>query len=365
MSRRHVPHFTLAVVGVLTLGALALSVHTDKTAPLVTSTGHPTKGNPFGAPSYGFGGYTLYRITTEIGAEWRVPAINAHSPDGDASTWLGVEDENRQFIQVGTTENQRAGVAMYGIFWSDVDVDFEPQQLLEVAPGDLIKFTMQQTPNGWRLNYDDLTNATPGNIFVSYAKGAHFNLGQWIQEDPTGGGLSLHIAYPSMQAPTFSHMTLNSAAPSIVVESGQVLSTKSGVHLVPTPVTRSRFTFHRATGAARQYLDDAFAYNASLYPLQVDLFYKRAPSDATVQRLATTLSTLRRKVMSQTWPIDLRTLMNEDAQEMTGYLKLYNQFPTSPQRLNPKYWIRDKTLNVPFSRLVDRIHHLLGLPVPQ
>ncbi len=365
MSRRHVPHLTLFVVGALTLGALALSVHTDHAATVATSTHHPSKGNPFGAASYGFSGYTLYRFTTEIGAEWRVPAIDTDSSDGNASTWIGVEDEDRQFIQLGTTENKVDGVAMYAIFWSDVTVDFHPQQLLDVAPGDLISFTMHQTDGGWRLSFDDLSDATPETITVPYARGALFNLGQWIQEDPTFDGLAHHLPYPSMQAPTFSHMTLDSTVPTIHGSNGQVLSTASGVHLVPTPVTDNHFTFHNATGAARQYLNDVFPYDRALYPLQVDLFFKEVPSDAVVHRLGTTLSTLQQKLMTQTWPTDLRATIKDDATQMSGYLKLYNEFATSPQRTSTKYWARDKTLNVPFSRLADRIHHLLGLPPPQ
>jgi hypothetical protein len=366
MSRHHVPHLTLAVVGVLTLGALALSVHTDRAATIATSATHRSnKGNPFGGASYGFGGYTLYRFTSEIGAEWRVPAINEHSRDGDASTWIAVEDLKRQFIQIGTTENEMGGVATYGIFYSDDQWHFQPQQVLSVAPGDLIKFTMRQTKNGWSLIYDDVSTGTPGSVFTPYGKGESFNLGQWIQEDPTVGGLSQHLPYPSMQDPTFSHLTLDLTTPTLPVADGQVLSTVSGVHLVPTSVTGNQFTFHDATGAARQYLNDTFAYDEALYPLQVDLFYKEAPNDASVQHLASTLSTLKQKLSAQTWPRNLRSAINDDTTQMSGYLQLYNEFPTSPLRRSTKFWARDRTLNAPFSRLADRIHHLLGLPPPQ
>jgi hypothetical protein len=366
MSRRHVPHLTLAVVGVLTLAALALSVQTDNAATVATSTTHrSSKGNPFGGASYGFGGYTLYRFTSEIGAEWRVPAITEHSRDGDASTWIAVEDLKRQFIQIGTTENKMGGVATYGVFYSDDQWHFQPQQILSVAPGDLIKFSMHQTKNGWKLTYDDVSTGTPGSVFTPYGKGQHFNLGQWIQEDPTVGGLSQHLPYPSMQEPTFSHLTFNLTAPTLPESSAQVLSTVSDVHLVPTSVTANQFTFHDATGAARQYLNDTFPYDEALYPLQVDLFYKEAPSEATVRRLASTLSTLMEKLKTQTWPANLQAAMKDDTTQMSGYLKLYDEFPTSPQRRSPKYWDRDRALNAPFSRLADRIHHLLGLPPPE
>ncbi len=289
MSRRHVPHLTLAVVGIVTLGAIALSLHTDKAAPLTTSTHAPSKTNPYGGAAYGFGGYTLYRFTSEIGAEWRVPAINSHSPDGDASTWIGVEDANRQFIQLGTTEDKVNGVTTYGVFWSDVTVNFNPQQLLNVAPGDLIRFTMRQTTGGWRLSFDDVSDATPETITVPYARGASFNLGQWIQEDPTEGGLSQHLPYPSMQAPTFSHLTLDASVPKVHASVTRKCSPRpSGVHLVPTRRHTISSPSSNATGAARQYLNDVFAYDVALYPLQVDVFLKESPNAATLARLETT-----------------------------------------------------------------------------
>jgi hypothetical protein len=363
MSRRHVPHLTLAVVGIVTLGAIALSVHTDKVAHIASPTHSPSKGNPYGGASYGFGGYTLYRFTSEIGAEWRVPAINEHSPDGDASTWIGVEDVHRQFIQLGTTEDKANGVTMYGVFWSDVSVNFNPQQLLNVAPGDLIKFTMHQTSAGWRLSFDDISDATPESITVPYAKGASFNLGQWIQEDPTEGGLSQHLPYPSMQAPTFSHLTLDASVPTIREASGQVLSTVSGVHLVPTLPRHNQFTFHDATGAARQYLNDVFAYDVALYPLQVDVFDKTSPSTVTLAKLESTITKLRNQWQTQTWPANVRGAIQDDVNEMSEYLTLYREFPTSPKK-DPMFAARFNALNAENSLLSRRVHHLLGLPPP-
>jgi hypothetical protein len=363
MSRRHVPHLTLAVVGIVTLGAIAVSVHTDKAANVVSSTHSPNKTNPYGGAAYGFGGYTLYRFTSEIGAEWRVPAINTHSPDGDASTWIGVEDGDRQFIQLGTTEDKTNGVTMYGVFWSDVTVNFNPQQLLNVAPGDLIKFTMHQSTGGWRLSFDDVSNGTPETITVPYARGATFNLGQWIQEDPTEGGLSQHLPYPSMQAPTFRDLTLDTSVPKVQENDAQVLSTVRGVHLVPTLPAHNQFTFHNATGAARQYLNDVFGYDVALYPLQVAVFDKQPPSAATLAHLEASIKKLREKWQTQTWPANLRGPLQDDVNEMSEYLTLYKEFPTKPKK-NSMFAARYNSLNAQNSLLSRRVHHLLGLPPP-
>ena len=122
------------MVGVLTIGAIALSVNTDKAAP-VASGHHPAPngpGNPYGAPEYGFGGYTSARLTIEIGAQWRVPRLSPHSSEGSATTWIAVQNSLRQFIQLGTFELMNNGVSQYQIFWSDVTVNFHPQNLLRV-----------------------------------------------------------------------------------------------------------------------------------------------------------------------------------------------------------------------------------------
>jgi hypothetical protein len=365
MSRRHVPHLSLAIVGILTLGAIAISVNTDKAANITApGTPNPNKGNPYGAPGYAFGGYSIYRPTTEIGAEWRVPAINAQSSDGDASTWIAAEDEDRQFIQLGTTEDKRNGVSVYAIFWSDVTVNFQPQQLLNVAPGDLITFSMRQVSSGWRLRFDDLTDATPETVTIPYARGTHFNLGQWLQEDPTIGGLTQHLPYPSMQVPSFTHLTLNNSAPSIHEDDGQVLSTVSGVQLEPTKAVHDQFSFRNATGPARQYLQDVFAFNVALYPFQVDLFYNESPDSFTMEDLVTTLTSLRKELATQTWPKVATSAIKDDVQELTRYLKLYRNYPRLPTPPNARILAQLTALNAQNVPIAKEVRHLLGLPPP-
>jgi hypothetical protein len=201
MSRRSLPYLFLAVLAVLSLAAITLSVKTDKAAHILTR--QPSRANPYGAASYGFGGYTVNRLTTEIGAQWRVPAINPRSGNGNATTWIAVEDFQRQFIQLGTNENKNDGTSQYSIFWSDVAVNFHPQQLLEVAPGDLIRFKMVQVPRGWRLSFDDVTDSTPETITVPYGRGSSYFTAQWIQEDPTFNGLTTHLPYPTVASRTW------------------------------------------------------------------------------------------------------------------------------------------------------------------
>jgi hypothetical protein len=332
MSRRLVPYLLLAGLGVLSLAAITVSVRTDKAARIATSSTH--RGNPFGAPEYGFGGYSVSELTTQIGAQWRVPAIEQESGDGNASTWIAVQNSSRQFIQIGTTENKVDGVAMYAIFWSDVAVSFHPQQLLDVAPGDLIRFKMVQAPRGWRLSFDDLTQNTPETITVPYAPGSSFFSAQWLQEDPTIGGLANHLPYPSIGRPTFSHLMVNGSAPTLHEVDGQALSTADGVFLVPTLPRDDQFTFTNAKGPARQYLSDVFAYNASLYPYQVDSYYNEPPSKRVLFHIRATLATLQTNLRTQTWPTHLQKAVNGDSKLVADYVKEFNAIPPAPARLS-------------------------------
>ncbi len=365
MSRRLVPLLTLTVLGVLTLAALTLSVNTDKAAHIVTSY-HRAKphypGNPYGAPEYGFGGYSSNRLTTEIGAQWRVPKISPQSSEGNATTWIAVQNDLRQFIQLGTFENKTNGVAQYQIFWSDVTVSFHPQQLLEVNAGDLINFKMVQSSRGWRLSFDDLTETTHETITIPYARGSVFMSAQWIQEDPTIGGLSTHLPYPSIAAPTFAHMTLDNRSPQLARNDGQVLSTADGVFLVPSLVHRDQFTFTNATGPARQYLQDVFAFNAALYPLQIDVFYNRSPSKAVLRHIQATLTTLDVKLKTQTWPTNLLTSVKGDATAVDAYVKLFGHFTVSPKPMSETELQQLETIPLHYDPVIDQLRFQLGLP---
>jgi Peptidase A4 family len=362
MSRRLFPFMTLAMVVVLSVGAIALSIDTDGTTlSLTIHLNH--RGNPYGAASYGFGGYTLEQPATEIGAEWRVPIIGPHSIGGDASTWIAVQNDERQFIQFGTTENSyQNATPLYGIFWSDVAVNFHPQQLLYVAPGDLIKFTMVQVARGWRLRFDDLTTGTPETITVPYGQGSTFDSAQWIQEDPTINGLSTHIPYPTISLTTFSHLTLNATTPDLQAFDGQVLSTADGVYIIPTLPRHDQFTFRNATGPARQYLNDIFAYVAALNPFEVDQFYDRPVSALDLRHIRATLTALELKLTTQTWPPKLVNAVKGDAKYVADLENEFDTFPAAPIRISPKQLAGDHATDERDAHFAFTLRHDLGLP---
>jgi hypothetical protein len=364
MSRRSVPLLTLAIVGVLTIGAIALSVNTDKAAPIAIGH-HPapnSPGNPYGAPEYGFGGYTSARLTIEIGAQWRVPRLSPQSSEGSATTWIAVQNSLRQFIQLGTFEYKNNGVSRYQIFWSDVTVNFHPQNLLAVDAGDQIAFKMVQSARGWRLSFDDHTDHESETVTIPYARGSDFSSAQWIQEDPTINGLSTHLPYPSITAPTFSDLTLNNKPPQLARDDGQVLSTADNVFLVPTLVTHDQFTFRNATGPTRQYLQDVFAFNAAMYPLQIDLFTNHSPSRVVRGHLNATLATLETKLTTQTWPANLKSEVKGDVEAVAAYAKLFKHFTLAPRALSADELQRLDSIPLTYDTVIDKLRFKLGLP---
>ena len=353
MSRRSIPLVMLATLTVLTVVALVVSVS--------QSAGHQ---NPFGAPLYGFGGYRIHQPTTEIGAQWRVPAIDPSSPPHSAaSTWIAVANSQRQFIQVGTVEITYGAIAEYAVFWSDVKVGFHPQFVGIAHSGNLIKFKMVQTSRGWRLDFNNVTiHAYPRTIVVPYGQGSTFDSAQWIQEDPTEGDVSDHVPYPTMVAPTFRHVTLNGATPRLREKDGLVLATANGVILVPTPVHHGQFTLTGATGPARQYLTDFFAYDVALYPFQLDTFHSRSPSKAVLRRIRTTLSTIGTELRTQTWPATEMSAVKGDERYVSDYQKLFAHYSVAPAPLNAAELTALRSDNRRDKRYVIRIRHALGLP---
>jgi hypothetical protein len=346
----------LLVLGLLTLLALEISLYPN------SRSSSPLPNQSYGAPSYGFGGYELIRPTTEVGAQWRVPKIAAQSGDGNASTWIAAQSESQQFIQLGTTENKVDAVSQYEIFWSDVAVSFHPQQLLEVNPGDLIKFTMNQTSGGWRLHYYDVTQKVPETVTIPYARGSSFNSAQWYQEDPTVGGLTVHLTYPSVSLTTFRHMSVDGAKPQLSADDRSVLSTADGVYLIPSGVTQDHFTYANATGPARQYLSDVFAYNAALYPFQVDMFYKRSPTSTVMSHLRSALATLGTKLKTQHWPPSLTSAVKGDQKLIAAYAKLFQTFPTAPKPLSESALARLSIVTRDNYLYSDVLREQLGLP---
>ena len=339
----------LTTLVILTVWAMALSLNASSASPV-------------GGAQFGFGGYRIQAHTTEIGAQWSVPTILGGSNTGGASTWIAAQNDQRQFIQIGTLENALGDQAVYSVFWSDVEVGFHPQVMTAVSSGDTIKFGMVQTSQGWRLSYDDVTEHEHHSFLVAYGGGSTFDSAQWFQEDPTVGGVAVHVAYPVMAAPTFTHVTLNDVAPRLEVKNGQVLMTANGVYLVPTAFSDDHFTFHNATGAARQYMADIYPYDAALYPFDVSEFLHQSPSSAVLGKIDSTLHVLKNELRRQSWPTNAQSAVKGDEKFLSDYQRLFGEFSVAPAPLNPRELARFKAVGLSDVAYPNALRHVLGLP---
>jgi hypothetical protein len=134
MDRQLLPRVLLAVLTALSLYAAIVSLHTNG------SGGPSHRPKAFGAPSYGFAGYTELANVNQISAHWRVPFIvlGPNPVVGGASTWIAAQSVDGHFIQLGAAENVVGYAHTFNVFWSDPVVHFHPQSLGVVAPGNMI-----------------------------------------------------------------------------------------------------------------------------------------------------------------------------------------------------------------------------------
>jgi hypothetical protein len=300
MNRRALPQVQVGLLTVLALTAAVLSVASSHVHSASTSKRPPLKF--VGAPSYGFGGYIIQSPVTEVGAQWYVPAIAKNSTTGVASTWIGAQLGVKDFIQLGTTENKLFGQPQYSVFWSDVTVGFHPQNLISLSAGDLVKFKMVQVRSGWRLSYDDVTTNRTRSIIISYGAGVKFDTPSWFQEDPVAPDFHDHEPYPLVGVPTFSDLTVDNRAPRLAASERQILSTDSGVFLIPSADRNDSFTYSRPTGYARQYLVDVFPLNAALDPLQQALYSGLGPAKNVETAALRAIDRFDTLLSTQSWP---------------------------------------------------------------
>jgi len=227
-------------------------------------------------PEEGFGGYRYWpTVVRSVSAIWRVPAISAKSPDGNASTWIGAQNEKGgyPFIHVGTTENDILGSRFYFAFWSDTAVDFHPQPMHPVAPGDWVEVSMTRREAAWHLVLDYLTSGRVTTTNVTYGGVAPFTQAEWLQEDPTPSNITeVDLSYPKMTDVRFTEVRLNGGAPHLALANGQTLMATGGVFRVPTPFAADAFGLVPPTGYGRQYLADVYPMDMAIDAYDVQLF---------------------------------------------------------------------------------------------
>jgi hypothetical protein len=353
MDRHLLPRVMLALLTVLSLCAVVISLHTN-------GSGHRPKA--YGAPSYGFAGYSDLATVNQISARWRVPFIASQPYFAAASTWIAAQSNDQHFIQLGTTENVTGFSRSFNVFWSDPVVHFEPQSLGVVAPGNLVTFSMVKIGTGWKLRFDDRTTSKSNQVTIHYGRTTTFNEGEWIQEDPTTPDVNVHYPYPHMSLVTFSRLQLDQQAPQLSFQYAQVMSSSNGVFLIPSKVRHNQFTFHRAKGATRQYLQDALLLSTAIFPFDNDAQDNVSPSSSTVDGLLSALRTNISELKTQPWPKATRSDIAGIVTNLTRLRRLVRQWPVAPATLAPQYYNELRGIDTSDETFVLDIHARLGIP---
>jgi hypothetical protein len=323
------PWALLGTLGLLTVGAAILSVAT--TGPLPTSAARiPVPVAPF----TGFGGYTWYGDPTSINASWTVPTIISRGPAASAATWIGAQGRSTAtFVQVGTLEVRLAsGDRRYEAFWSDGPLDFHAQHIRDVVPGDAMETAMRQTPQGWDLDIDDVTQNWTRTVSTHYRTGVFVTQGEWVQEDPAPTLNAAHdVRYPVTTVVRFDDMRVDGDTPNLTYDDAQALSGFGGVYLVPTVYSHGHFSLPPAEGAARQYLADAARYDTLV--TGVDVAVVTSPKPLTVAerghqvaRVVAAIKVFNGDLTRQTWPAaaqaDITRLVQADTTTIDEYAAL-------------------------------------------
>lgn len=249
MRRSHL--IVMVALAVTSSGCFALVESLSSASETASSGFHPPTG---------FGGYRIYAETREVSAHWTVPAIGGGiSYSGAAATWIGAQELNKDFIQIGILENKSFGEPpYYQAFWSDTAKKFAPQVMGTVGAGQKILASMKHTSHGWTLKLVDKTWADTYVRKVSYGGNDSFTEAEWIQEDPAPSiSTPVDVPYPKMTAPVFSNLELNDQPPHFSLANAQVLIPSNRSAEVPTKLRGDSFTLLKPSGIALTYLKEA------------------------------------------------------------------------------------------------------------
>ena len=233
LRRRRLRVIPLIVIALVIIGLMVGSV-VNFSPSTVLDPQQPQLGR--------FAGYIWYGDVTQVSASWRVPKLVPTTPDGSASTWIGVQGPGKNtFFQIGVTEESYGGTAFYQAFWSDPAAHFHAQELyVAVSAGDEIQARIARVNGTWEASLADVTDSQSGNAPTNTAEFANVQMAEWVQEDPT---LPRGAApYPELTPSTIQNVMVNAAQPSYSSLQPQVMVLPHHVRVEPGPLVDDSFT---------------------------------------------------------------------------------------------------------------------------
>lgn len=363
---------SVAALVVLGTGAAVLSVANSPKSHLAASS---VPGPPLQASVAGFAGYGLYGPVDQIAADMRAPLIRSiplGASFGTASTWVGAQNEEGEFAQVGITEteNREAGRfdQTYDGFWSDTARNFHPIRIASVNSGNEVSVEMQLTDTGWVLRFEDVSTGSSRTIFTGYGAGEQYNFAEWFQEDPVLTADPLrNLPYPEMSTVMFSRLVLDGRPPVLGGDDAQAMDVADGPLLVPTSFRSDGFAVTPATGYARQYLSDVSGYNLALQSFGIAVSDQRSGSGgahvvAESLLLVRALDNFENELAGQTWPASveggIQALLSKNYLLSIDLRDIESDGPTSI--IEARVFV-DEAVS---ERLSVRVRAELGLPGP-
>ncbi|MFZ0665131.1 MAG: hypothetical protein WAM97_05205 [Acidimicrobiales bacterium] len=345
--------------------------------PTVSTFGITGSGSLVASPS-GFAGYNYVGSVQQVSADLIVPSITSiphNAPYATASTWIGAQNAQGSFIQIGVTEYEQRpqfqdelGQPYYNGFWSDTQKDFHPDPLFQVQPGDFISLRMILEPTGWKLVIDDITTGRVQSISSDYGASDIYDFAEWIQEDPVSSADPFqNLPYPATTTVSFSHLKVDQLVPQMGSDNRQAMYVEDGPLLLPTRFSGDSFDVIPATGFARQYLSDVAVYDYSLtiYTAAVNQQHGRSGMAKVVsdaQLFAGALGQFSSAIHRQHWPTrvesDLQPLLSANQQLESDVEQVASDGGTTDAELQV---LHDEVLGQEYS---EQVRTDLGLPPP-
>jgi len=363
-----VPYGLLVILLALSAGAVGVALRHEGHA---TTRPALVVHKPLRAPDAGFAGYTLIGPVHQIQAEWSVPTIAAGSAIGHASTWIGVDDAQGDFIQLGTIEDKLGNLdpASYELFWTDTELGDLAHSLGQVHAGQPVTVDMHQTSGGWVLTARVGHQRARAEFQSHYGGGVAFERSLWLQENPV---LSLqplrYKPYPTMSGVTLTGLEVNGAVPHLVFADAQALSTSSLGSLAPTKVFFDAFRLLAPSGPTADYLHIVGGVDLALNQFFDALDSSRGPGQISAATRAAGLHAVaaiddgNAALFATAWPATARPAVSRFIEHNVGEARDLTAWLTARPADRSAAFVAFSTQSAGNGNYSDSIRAALGLP---